>query len=72
MARHPLQVTLVALVAAACVYVVFKVAIGWADWVVLGMIVVTGFGAAVAIYPRQYPTRKRAYTRHSDDKFRRR
>jgi hypothetical protein len=31
------------------------------------MIVVT----AAAIYPRQYPTGKRAYTRHSDDKFRR-
>jgi cytochrome bd-type quinol oxidase subunit 2 len=72
MGRHPLQVILVALVAAVCIYVVFKVAVGWADWVVLAMILVTAFGAAVAIYPRQYPTRKRAYTRHSDDKFRRR
>jgi hypothetical protein len=48
------------------------VAANWADWVVFAMIVVTVFGAAVAMYPRRYPTRKRAYTRHSEDKLRRR
>lgn len=71
MRRNPIQVIVVALIVAACIYVVFKVAANWADWVVLGMIVVTAFGAAVAIYPRRYPTRKRAYTRSSEDKFRR-
>ena len=71
MGRNPIQVIVVALIAAACIYLVFKVAANWADWVVLGMIVVTVLGAAVAIYPRRYPTRKRAYTRQSDDKFRR-
>jgi hypothetical protein len=35
------------------------------------MIVLTALGAAAAIYPRQYPTRKRAYTRRSGDRFRR-
>jgi len=69
--RNPIQVIVVALIAAACIYLVFKVAANWADWVVLGMIVVTVLGAAVAIYPRRYPPRKRAYTRQSDDKFRR-
>jgi hypothetical protein len=70
MGRNPIQVIVLALIAAGCIYVVFKVAAGWADWVVFGMIVVTALGAAAAIYPRQYPTRKRAYTRRSDDKFR--
>jgi hypothetical protein len=71
MGRNPIQVIILALICAGCIYVVFKVAAGWADWVVFGMIVVTALGAAAAIYPRQYPTRKRAYTRHSDDKYRR-
>jgi hypothetical protein len=71
MGRNAIPVIVVALICAGCIYLVFKVAAGWADWVVLAMIVVTGLGAAAAIYPRQYPTRKRAYTRHSDDKFRR-
>jgi cytochrome bd-type quinol oxidase subunit 2 len=69
MGRSPVLVIVVALIFAACIYAVFKVAAGWADWVVLGMIVLTAFGAAVAIYPRRYPTRKRAYTRRSDDKY---
>jgi cytochrome bd-type quinol oxidase subunit 2 len=71
MGRNPIQAIVVALIIAACIYLVFKVAANWADWVVLGMIVVTAFGAAIAIYPRRYPAHKRAYTRRSDDKFRR-
>jgi len=71
MGRNPIQVIVLALICAACIYLVFKVAANWADWVVLGMIVVTVLGAAVAIYPRRYPTRKRAYTRSSEDKYRR-
>jgi O-antigen/teichoic acid export membrane protein len=59
------------LICAGLVYLVFKVAVGWADWVVVGMLVVTFIGAAIAVYPRQYPSRKRAYTRDSEDKFRR-
>jgi protein-S-isoprenylcysteine O-methyltransferase Ste14 len=72
MGRNPIQVIVVALICAFCIYLVFKVAANWADWVVFGMIVVTAFGAAIAVYPRRYPAQKRAYTRRSDDKFRRR
>ena len=39
---------------------------GWADWVVLGVVVVTAVGGAIAIYPRRYPTKKRTFVRHSD------
>ena len=71
MGRNPIQVIVVALICAFCIYLVFKVAANWADWVVFGMIVVTAFGAAIAVYPRRYPAQKRAYTRSSDDKYRR-
>jgi cytochrome bd-type quinol oxidase subunit 2 len=40
---------------------------GWADWVVFGVIVLTTIGAAIAIYPRRYPTRRRTFIRHSDE-----
>jgi hypothetical protein len=60
-----------ALVCGGLIYVVFKVAANWADWVVFGMIVVTVVGAAIAVYPRRYPARKRAYSRTSQDKYRR-
>ena len=71
MGRNPVQVIVVALIFALCIYLVFSVAADWADWVVFTMFVVTALGAAIAIYPRRYPTRKRAYTRSSDDKYRR-
>jgi hypothetical protein len=48
---------------------VTKVADNWSDWVVLGAIVFTAIGGAVAIHRRQYPTRKRAYTRDSDSRW---
>lgn len=43
-----------------------KLADGWADWVVFGVFVVTFFGFAFAVYQRQYPTKKRAFTRDPD------
>lgn len=70
MRGNPILTILVGLICAGCVYLVFSVAAGWADWVVFAMIIVTFLGAAAAIYPRSYPTRKRAYTRRSDDKYR--
>jgi hypothetical protein len=70
MRRNPIQVIVLALIFAICIYVVFKIAADWSDWVILGMILITAFGAAVALYPRQYPGGRRAYTRRSDDKYR--
>jgi O-antigen/teichoic acid export membrane protein len=71
MRRNPLQMIALALVFAACVFLVLKVAVNWGSWVVLGVIVVTAIGAAIAIYPRRYPSQKRSYTRSSDEKYRR-
>ena len=42
---------------------------GWADWVVLGGIIVAVIGMTVAVNRRQYPTRKRSFTKDSDSKW---
>lgn len=63
--RTLLQALILAVVVAALTWVVVRVSTGWADWVVLAVIVLTVIGAARAIYTRQYPTRKRTFVRHS-------
>ena len=68
--RQPVQIALTVLISAALIYAVVKVATDWSDWVVFGVIVLTAVGAAIAVNQRQYPTRKRAYTRSSDNKRR--
>ncbi|MGI8864556.1 MAG: hypothetical protein ACR2JH_09200 [Solirubrobacteraceae bacterium] len=35
----------------------------WGDWVVLGVLIMTFFGAAIAIYPRRYTAKKRTFVR---------
>ena len=65
--RFPLwlQALLIGVLAVAVVTVVD----GWADWVVLGGILVAVFGMMVAVNRRQYPTRKRSFTKDSDSKW---
>ena len=69
--RFPLwmQALLVVLLAVVLALVVTSVVDGWADWVVLGGIVVAVVGMMIAVNSRQYPTRKRAFTRDSDSKW---
>jgi hypothetical protein len=59
----------------AVVFVLIVVALGWAvitnmdnsaDWIVFAVIVLTTVGAAIAIYPRRYPARRRTFVRHSE------
>jgi prepilin signal peptidase PulO-like enzyme (type II secretory pathway) len=57
-------------IVAALAYAVISYATNWADWVVFGVLVLTVIGAAIAIYPRQYPTRKRTFVRESDNRWR--
>jgi hypothetical protein len=64
-ARTILQVVIFLAVLAALAYVVARVSTGWADWVVLGVIVLTVLGGARAVFYRRYPTRKRTFVRHS-------
>ena len=47
-------------------YLVVSSADSWGDWVVFGVVVMTAFGAALAVHHREHPTRKRAFSRSSD------
>jgi len=64
-----MQALLVILLAAVLAVAVVTVVDGWADWVVLGGILVAVFGMMVAVNRRQYPTRKRSFTKDSDSKW---
>lgn len=63
-----MQVLAVAGLVVVLVLAITDVVDDWSDWVILGAIVVAATGFAIAINNRQYPTRKRAFTRdrHSD------
>ena len=63
--RTVLQAVILLVVVAALTWVVVRVSTGWADYVVLAVIVLTVIGAARAIYSRRYPTKKRTFVRHS-------
>lgn len=64
-ARTVVQAAILVAVLVGLGYVVARVSSGWADWVVLAVIVLTVFGAARAIYTRRYPTKKRTFVRTS-------
>jgi membrane protein YdbS with pleckstrin-like domain len=64
-----MQALVVVLLAAVLAVAVVLVVDGWADWVVLGGILVAAFGMMVAVNRRQYPTRKRSFTKDSHSKW---
>jgi hypothetical protein len=63
-----MQVSAVLALVVVLVLAVTDVVDDWSDWVVLGGIVLAAVGFSIAILNRQYPTKKRAFTRdrHSD------
>jgi len=64
-----MQALVVVLLAALLAVAVVTVVDGWADWVVLGGILLAVIGMMVAVNRRQYPTRKRSFTKDSDSKW---
>ena len=64
-----MQALVVVLLAAVLAVAVVMVVDGWADWVVLGGILLAVIGMMVAVNRRQYPTRKRSFTKDSDSKW---
>ena len=64
-----IQVLAVLALVVVLVLAVTDVVSDWSDWVVLGGIIVATIGFAIAIQNRQYPTRKRAFTRDSRSKW---
>lgn len=65
MRQRVVQLAIVGVVAVALAVVVARNADSWADWVVLGVIVLTTFGFAVAVAPNLYARRKRTISRSS-------
>jgi NADH:ubiquinone oxidoreductase subunit 4 (subunit M) len=65
--RFPLwmQALGVLLIAAVLVLSITQVVDNWSDWVVLGVIVVTTIAVSFAVYNRQYPTKRRSFTKDS-------
>jgi hypothetical protein len=61
-----IQVLVVAVIVVGLALVVTDVVDNWSDWVVLGVIIGTTIAVAFTIMNRQYPTRKRKFTRDSD------
>jgi hypothetical protein len=49
-------------------YLVVSSADSWGDWVVFGVLLVTAFGAALAVHHREHPAGRRAFSRSSDDR----
>jgi uncharacterized membrane protein YecN with MAPEG domain len=62
------QVMATAGLVAGLAYLVVSSADSWADWVVFAVLVVTAFGAALAVHHREHPTRKRSFSRSSDSR----
>ena len=49
-------------------YLVVSSADAWGDWVVFGVLVITAFGAALAVHHREHPAGRRAFSRSSGDR----
>jgi uncharacterized membrane protein YecN with MAPEG domain len=45
------------------------IADNWADYIVFAVFFITFVGFAIAVNKRQYPTRKRGFTRDSDSNW---
>ena len=56
------------LLVAGLAYLVISSADSWADWVVFGVIVLTAFGAALAVHHREHATGPRSFSRSSDSR----
>jgi len=63
------QALLVGMLVGVLVLAITDVVDNWSDWVVLGVIFFTAVAVAFAVYNRQYPTRKRSFSRDTDSNW---
>ncbi len=63
------QLLVAALFLGVLVLAAVLIADGWADYVVFAAFFLTFLGFAIAVNRRQYPTRKRGFTRDSDSRW---
>lgn len=66
MGERLIQGAIVLAVAIAGGYAVVSSADGWEDYVVMGVILLTSFGFALAVAPRLYARRRRTISRSSE------
>jgi O-antigen/teichoic acid export membrane protein len=66
--RTVAQVIVYIVILAIALLAVAQIADGWADWVVFGVLVMTVYGAAIAVHQRRYTTKKRTFVRNWDDR----
>ena len=64
-----LQLLAAALFLGAIVVAAVLIADDWSDYVVFGAFFLTFLGFAIAVNRRQYPTKKRTFTRDSDSRW---
>jgi uncharacterized membrane protein len=65
----PVQLLAAALFVGAIVVAAILIADDWSDYIVFGVFALAVVGAAIAVNKRQYPTKKRGFTRESDDRW---
>ena len=61
-----MQVAIVLAVAIAGAYAVLSNVDGWEDYVVMGVLLMTTLGFAIAVAPKVYARRERTISRNSD------
>ena len=66
MGERLIQWSIVLVVAGAGAVAIVTDADGWADYVVLGVIIMTWFGFALTVAPRLYARRRRTISRTSE------
>lgn len=66
MSERVIQWGIVLAVAVAGGFAIVREADGWEDYVVLGVIIMTSFGFALAVAPKIYSRRKRTISRSSE------
>jgi len=65
----PVQLLAAALFVGALVLAAVLIADDWSDYIVFGVFALAVLGAAIAVNKRQYPTKKRGFTRESDERW---
>lgn len=64
-----LQLLAAALFLGAIAVAAILIADEWADYIVFAVFFLTFVGFAIAVNKRQYPTKKRSFTRDSDSRW---
>jgi hypothetical protein len=64
-----LQLLAAALFLGAIAVAAVLIADDWSDYIVFGVFFLTFVGFAIAVNKRQYPTKKRTFTRDSDSRW---